>query len=323
MRASTVILFIALLMPSTVRGQAWVPPAGDGTVAIVYQNQLVRDHLLADGTRIDSGHIASNSLLLDFTYGVTDRLALNVNIPYIATVYHGSRRHPGSLVDDGRTHGAFQDFRADVRYNVTNGRMVLTPFVDLIVPSHPYEYYGHAAPGRRLAEAQIGANVGHVITRGLPGMFVQTRLAYSFTERALGRFHDRATADFEAGYFLNPRVRVFGLTATQRTFGGIQFTHDFPRDLSPDEFRHHDQLARSDLVDAGLGLQVQLTRRTNLVGSYATTVMGHSGHAAAHSVTLGISRSFGPSFSAGDLLGDARAGGGLPRCLCQKGKSGQ
>jgi hypothetical protein len=182
MAKKTALFVVAVLAPATVFAQAWVPRAGDGTVAFVYQNQLVRDHLFSDGARIDAGHIKSNGVLLDFTYGITDRLALNVNVPYTASAYHGSNPHPGSLLDDGKTHGTLQDFRANFRYNLMNKGIVLTPFVDVIVPSHRYDYFGHAAPGRRLAEAQIGTYVGHVLTSGLPGAFVPARVSYGFSQ---------------------------------------------------------------------------------------------------------------------------------------------
>lgn len=320
MVTKSALFMAAVLAPTTAFAQAWVPRAGDGTVAFVYQNQLVRDHLFSDGARIDAGHIESNSVLLDFTYGITDRFALNVNVPYIASAYHGSRPHPGSLLDDGKTHGTFQDFRADLRYNLMNKGIVLTPFVDVIVPSHRYDYFGHAVPGRRLAEAQIGTYVGHVLTRGLPGAFVQARVSYGFSQRPLARYHDRSNADGEIGYFINPRVRVFALTAAQYTFGGLEFTRLFPNDLTGDEFRHHDQIARSDLFDIGGGAQVQMTERTNLVASYARTIAGRSGHAAAHSVSIGISWSFGRSFDI-DPLRIAEQKSQLPKCLCEKGTS--
>jgi hypothetical protein len=315
-------LFIAaVLAPAMALAQAWVPEAGDGTVAFVYQNQIVRDHLLADGTRLDVGHIVTDSLLLDFTYGITNKVALNVNVPYIASAYHGQSPHPGSVLDDQKVHGTFQDFRANIRYNVTRRGLVLTPFVDVIVPSHRYEYFGHAAPGRRLAEVQIGANIGHVLTRGLPGAFVQTRLSYGFSQRPLGRYHDRTNADGELGYFINPRLRVFGVLATQYTFGGVPLVPHFDKVLTADEFHHHDQISRSDLVDVGAGAQVQLTPRIDLVGSYATTVTGRSGHALGRGISIGVSWGFGHSFNSGTRIAGMDAPARLPKCLCEKGKS--
>src|SRR5262245_16866788 len=251
MRASIASAIVTILTPVAAFAQAWGPPAGEGTVAIVYQNQLERDHLRSDGTKVDAGHIASHSLLLDFTYGISDKFTLNVNIPYIASAYYGQYPHPGSKLDDGVMHGTFQDFRFGLRYNAQNRGVVVTPFLDVIVPSHSYEHYGHAAPGRRLAEVQVGSYFGHVLTRGLPGAFVQTRLSYGFVERPLGQYHDRSNADVEVGYFINPRLRLFGLTASQYTYDGILLTPNFPRDLTPQEFLHHDQITRSNLVDVG------------------------------------------------------------------------
>ena len=66
-------------------------------------------------------------------------------------------------------------------------------------------------------------------------------------------------ADAEVAFFLNPRLRVFALTASQSTWGGIPLTRDFPNDLTTQEFLHHDQIARADLVDVGFGAQLKST----------------------------------------------------------------
>src|SRR5262249_6272006 len=97
----------------------------------------------------------------------------------------------------------------------------------------------------------------------------------------------------------------------------------FPRDLTPQQFRHHDQLTRSNLFDVGGGVQVQLTPRTSLVASYATTLVGRNGHALDRGLSLGASWSFGKSFKTLETIGADEARQGLPRCICQKGKSSQ
>jgi hypothetical protein len=313
-------MFATALCPSPLAAQAWLPGEGQGTVAVIYQNALVTDHLFSDGGRVDAGRIVSNNLLLDFGYGVTDRLAFGVSLPFIASRYEGKSPHAGSKLDDLRTHATFQDIRVNVRYLASGGKVSLTPFVDVIVPSHRYEFYGHAAPGRRLAEVQFGVFVGHVLTRGLPGAFVQGRYSYGFSQRPLHRYHDRSNADLEMGYFVNPRVRIFGLAASQYTHGGLALTRTFRDDLSPIEFLHHDQLARTNLVDVGGGVQVAITSRINLLGSYLTTVTGQSGHALNRGLSLGMSWSFGRSRGSEDLIGGGETNERLAKCLCQKSK---
>jgi hypothetical protein len=314
------LVLATTLCPSRVGAQAWLPGEGQGTVAVIYQNALVKDHLFSDGGRIDAGRIVSNNLLLDFGYGVTDRLALGVSLPFIASRYEGKSPHPASNLDDGRTHGTFQDIRVNVRYLAARGKVGLTPFVDVIIPSHRYDFYGHAAPGRRLAEVQFGVFVGHVLTRGLPGAFVQGRYSYGFSQRPLDRYHDRSNADVEVGYFINPRVRIFGLAASQYTHGGLEFTRQFPKDLTALEFVHHDQLARTNLVDFGGGVQVAITSSINLLGSYLTTGTGRSGHALNRGLSIGMSWSFGRSRGSEDLIGGGETNERLAKCLCQKSK---
>jgi hypothetical protein len=197
--------------------------------------------------------------------------------------------------------------------------VTITPFVDVIVPSHRYDYWGHAAPGRRLAELQLGTYVGHVVTRGLPGAFVQAKYSYGFSQEPLGRYHDRSNLDGEIGYFVTPRLRVFGLTATQYTHGGIVLTQNFPKDLTPAEFLHHDQLARADLVDIGAGAQFSVTRRLDIFGTCAKTTVGRNVHSLSRGISIGLSWGLGKSGPPDPLSEQTKHQ--LPKCLCQKGGS--
>jgi hypothetical protein len=320
-RVSVLTFGIVALLPGVGAAQAWVPPKGEGAVSVIYQNMLVREHVFSDGGRIDAGHIFSNNVMVDFGYGLTDRIALNVSLPYIASRYDGEKPHPNSRLDDGRIHGTFQDFRINVRYGWITGPVTVTPFVDFIVPSSRYDYYGHAAPGRRLAEVQFGAYVGYVLRRGLPGTFVQARYSYGLPQRPLGVYHDRSNTDMEFGYFIHPKLRVFALTATQYTHGGIELTRQFPNDLSQAERLHHDQISKTQLVDVGGGAQFAITPRVNLFASYATTVVGRSGHALGRGISIGASWGFGRRSSGGGSIGGDAISDGLAKCLCKKGAS--
>ena len=60
---------------TTARAQAWLPAKGEGTVSVLFTNALSKDHYLPD-ERFDFGHIDSNTVLFDVTYGISDRLAV-------------------------------------------------------------------------------------------------------------------------------------------------------------------------------------------------------------------------------------------------------
>lgn len=329
MRHPILVAAIAATCSAPVYAQSWLPKAGEGAVGMIFQDNSVKQHLTSDGKPLNAGNIDSHNVLMDVTYGLTDKIALSLAVPYVSSRYDGSKPHPNAVLDNGSYHGTMQDFRVNVRYGLVTGGIAVTPFAELIVPSHEYDYYGHAAPGRKLTELQVGMNVGHVFTRGLPNAYLQGRYGYGFTEQELGISHNRSILDAEVGYFINPRMRVFGLTATQYTYGGLPLTTQFPADLcggstsallSCENFRHHDQLARANLIDIGAGGQFSVTERLDVFASYATTVFGESVHSLNHGISIGLSWGLGKSGPKVPSLDEAEQRS-LPRCLCEKGKA--
>ena len=302
-----------------VLAQAWVPAQGEGAVSVLYQDLFVKDHFLAGGGRVDRGHIRSNNLLLDVTYGITDDLTVALAVPFVRTRYSGGAPHPTEQ-DNGEPHSGFQDLRFGARYKLFDGPVTITPFVGTTVPSHGYEYFAHAAYGTRVRELEVGSYVARMVGARLPGVFVQARYSYAFAQRIAGIDHDRSSLDLEVGYFVRPALRVFVLGTGQKTHGGID-TPDagwraMPANLAP----HHDRVARLEMLDLGGGAQFSVTRSIDVFGSFVTTLAGRNSHALARGLTIGASWGFGRKPSIGSLGGDA-AGEPLtvlPRCLCQK-----
>ncbi len=168
-------LFVAVaVMPREAQAQAWVPAQGEISFATVYQSQNVKKHLAAT-TPMSAGTIDTSSVMADFTYGLTDKLAVDVALPYVMSKYEGPCPHPGTNIDDGTYRGTFADVRFAVRYNITRNHGVITPYVGSAMPSHDYAYYGHAAPGQRLRELQLGVFAAKLFEAGVPGMFISGR----------------------------------------------------------------------------------------------------------------------------------------------------
>src|SRR5262245_62050940 len=190
-----IVATILLGCPSSAQSQAWTPARGDGTVSVQVQDAFVKYHELPT-IRLDRGHIRSQTVMIDFTYGINDRVAVSASLPYVASKYHGSRPHASAL-DDGSYHATFQDFQFDIRYNLTRRRLVVTPFASAIIPSHAYEYFAHSAPGRDLRELQVGTYWAKLLDPVLPGLFLQGRYSYGFTQRILGIFHDRSNLELQ------------------------------------------------------------------------------------------------------------------------------
>jgi hypothetical protein len=304
----------------SAHAQAWVPSRGEGSVSVLFQDMTARFHRLPV-EELDRGEIRSDALVFDVTYGLTDRVAIDISLPVISAKYTGAFPHqPDLALDDGQRHAAFQDFRFALRYNVRAGRFAVTPFLGSIVPSHNYAYFAHSAVGRRLNEVQVGAYVARLLDPLLPGAFVQGRYSYGFTERVLDIAHDRSNADLEVGYFLTEKARVFGLASGQYTHGGLDMTPESRSVLPTELWTHHDQIDRQHYLNLGGGGSVSLSDSTDLFASVLTNVAGRNGHSLSRSINLGVTWTFSRRRdnprTASRSDGESRS---LIRCLCEKG----
>ena len=331
-RTALMAILVPMVMAvcaSPAWAQAYLPPKGEGSVSVMFQDTGVTYHFLPT-TPVDRGHIRGESLFVDVTYGLTDKVAVSIGLPWIASKYTGLTPHPlvdssgpipvfygANSLDDGTYHGTLQDFRFDVRYNVTTRGLALTPFVGSIVPSHNYTYFAHAAPGRDLHELQVGVSAAKLLDALAPGLFVQSRYAYGFTEKALDISHNRSTMDLEVGYFLTPKLRLLGLGAAQLTHGGVDLSLNSRVDLGPLLWSHHDQIDRVNYLNLGGGVAYTLTEKIDVFGSLIHTVAQRNGQALDHGLSLGLSWSFSTARAQDRAI--ASAGSSLVRCLCEKG----
>ena len=300
---------IVLASAAAAYAQAFVPAKGEASLTFFAEDVLVTKHMGLSGW-IDSGRVNGRNLGFDFAVGLGHKLAASVSLPYAASKYTGAKPHllgPGEAallpdyqnLDDGRYHGFAQDFRFDVRYNVTSRGIVLTPFVTAVIPSHDYPFLGHASPGRGFRELQVGTYAAKVFRpwRAMPTSFVQVRYYVGFEEKILDYRRFRNVLGFEGGYFLTTRLRVFGMGGAQVTHGGVDVIIN-PRADNPAPsllYIHHDQIGRENSVHLGGGAGFTLSKRIELFGSAVRTVSGINGHALAHLITVGASYSF--SFS--------------------------
>jgi hypothetical protein len=230
--AALCVSVVLAVSASPASAQAYVPEQGEGSVSLLYVDTFVKTHYLTT-TPYDMGQIRSHTLLVDMTYGLTDKVAISIGIPWVASKYMGtgvvdipnhivSIPHPQPLfnvvnpLDDGAYHSTLQDFRFNVRYNMVKGRgLAITPFVGSINPSHEYQTFAHAAPGRDLNELRVGVSAAKMLDELVPGLFVQGSYTYGITQQVLDIAHNRSIVDLEAGYFVTPKLRLIGLGAVK------------------------------------------------------------------------------------------------------------
>jgi len=318
-------LVLAVLgAPATpVFAQAWTPARGEGTVAVQFQDAFVKYHQLPT-VRLDRGHIRGETMLVDFTYGITDKAAVSIALPYVASKYDGPYPHQ-ALEATPAYHSTFQDFRFDFRYNISREGFVLTPFVGTILPSHGYTYFAHSAVGRHVRELQAGVNFARLLDPVLPGLFVQGRYAYGFAERILDISHNRSILDLEVGHFTSPELRVFALGTGQLTHGGIDLFGDSRTRYGELLFSHHDQVGRENALNLGAGAAYDLSPSVGIYGSVMRTFAGRNTHALEYALTMGMTWTImnGDASARASRVGPPRRsqahGRALAKCICQKG----
>jgi hypothetical protein len=305
-RALLVLLpgILAAWSAAPARAQAWLPPKGEASFSLGYGNVFVNKHYLGtsagpgDNVESDFGHIRSQSVEIGLGYGLTDRLAASVAIPYILTKYYGT---PGQnffphtiSVDDGQYHGIFQDFKINLSYQALQGRVAVAPFVSAVIPSHSYTYFAHSAAGKGLREYLVGTSFGARLDQLLAGSYVELTYSYAFVERVLGVHHDRSNGFLEVGYYVTPSLSLRGIGTAVYTHGGLVLRE---ADVlpPPEVFLHHDQIDHESGISLGGGVSYVLTGSTELYVAYLTQVQGRGGHKIKDSLSFGMSYSFSPA----------------------------
>ena len=250
---------------------------------------------------MDAGHIDTFVAVADVTYGLTDRIAVDVAVPFVTSRYTGTKPHPTAL-DDGKYHSTFADLRFALRYNIMRGGAVITPYIGTSMPSHNYEFFAHAAPGEQLRELQVGAFAAKLFDRGIPGTFISGRFAYGFAEKVLDISHNRSMADLEVGYFFTPSFRAFAMSSGQYTHGGIDIPVSGLPALPPQLRGVHDQIDRAHNFKLGAGGAFSINDSMDVFASFVRTVTGRNEHALDRAITVGTSWSFRRKSNAPDVI---------------------
>jgi len=249
--SAALALFLAS-SPRPLAAQAFTPPQGLGAVTLSWQYVDNTGHRLSDGFFVERGQSVTTSADLELEYGVTDRLAATVAVPYVFARYTGAMPPPSNLPLDACAcwHSSFQDFALAARYRLGRATWAVTPLVRVVLPSHGYGYRGEAVVGRRLREAQVGVSAGLRLAGPLSKASIHSTYVYSLVEKPLEEIGlDHSNAFFEAGYAVTRRLYVRADATWQRTHGGVRAgsTTGQPFPL-PGELNTLERIAQRDRI---------------------------------------------------------------------------
>jgi hypothetical protein len=305
-------LGVSLWTVAAAHAQAWLPPKGEATFTLGLARSFADQHTDDDGNNLTLptgdgwGSMTWNDVDPVLGYGITDRLAVRVSLPFVIAKYEGGAPHPPlpghQNLDDGSWHSAFGDFSAQVRFKATQGSLVVTPLLAFGVPSHSYEYYAHATAGLHLSAGQVGVILGRLLDPWLDNAYVQARYTFTMPATVLGIRHDSSNVTFDVGYFVTSALTLNVFGEWQKTHGGWRFI-DVPPPNPPTDpnFLYHDQLLRADHFQLGGSASYAVTRSIEL---------GLSGYATLHSArdmnVAGIALSMTYGFSPAQVIKRSR-----------------
>jgi hypothetical protein len=307
MRATRILSLLLAVSVSSL-AQAWLSPKGDGVVTVLYQYDIERLHSFSDGRTKDRGHVYLDGLIANTDFSLTDRLAVSVSLPFIASKYVGPFPHllvrgdPSTAValDNGDYHDGFQDFRFNVRYALSQRDLKITPFFQATIPSHDYPSFGHAASGFNESEYRMGVSVGRRLNPILPKAFVQGQYAFGMSPVVAANIAPkRSYAELQLGYLLSRRISLQGSSVLTLSHNGIDFDYNlFPGNLTVEQYLNHDRIARGSMLDASGSIAYQANRSTNFFLSVGHSFYGTNGHLRYVVTTVGFTKAFGTKLSA-------------------------
>jgi hypothetical protein len=295
------LVFSVFAVPCWIYAQAWLNPRDQGTVSVLYQYGFDRYHVMSGGEEVDRGHTSLQALMLDVDYSLTDRLAVRMAVPFILGKYNGGEPHlrvrgqPGTVVaiDDGRYHGGLQDFRFDIRYNVSRQKLMVTPFFQAGVPSNDYATLGHGAVGTNQREYRMGVNLGRQMNPWLPKAFLQGRYAFGMVQQIANVAPKRSYAELQLGYVVTRRLSLQASMVWAHSHNGIDFVNSvFPANLTDAQYQNHDRISRVNLLDVGGSASFGVTRKTSLFVGWGRSITGANTHLRGIVLTAGVTRSF-------------------------------
>jgi hypothetical protein len=272
---------------AVVSGQAWVPPAGVGSVNFLSQYTDHTGHLLADGSKLGGYDSVSSAGYLEVDYAFTNRLSISAGLAYVGAKYLGPEPSYGGELDDCHCWNSdWQDAGLTVRYNLFNGSFALTPSIAYGAPTANYPYYGEATIGRRLDELRLAVDAGMRLDTISPKLSLSGRYSFAFVEKAAHIGTNRSDLLMSIGYQFTSRLSASTDFYLQRTHGGLKST-EFVTD---EQWAQYDRLIKDDSFHIGATLAYSF-ERWDLYASYIQFVDGTDTH-VGHAISVGISWPF-------------------------------
>ena len=258
LRLLPVALLAFLLVPASAAGQAFTPRQGVGAVTLAWQWIDNTGHIPSTGVPNSLGQSVTTSVLAEADYGVTDRWAATVAVPFVFARYRGPNEPLSGEYRDTCFcwQQSLQDFSLASRYNFGSDFWALTPQVRVIMPSHNYPYKGEAVVGPNLKQLLLSINGAW---RFSPKAAIQAGYTFALVEKATEDMRANRSHVFASfGYQLTHSLYVHGGALYQQTHDGFTLSEVFSAAPDSVERQQGDRLLKMRYLHLTGGLSYEL-----------------------------------------------------------------
>ncbi|HET9189053.1 MAG: hypothetical protein ACM3KT_00415 [Deltaproteobacteria bacterium] len=319
--ASALILSLAgatLAIPASAQVQPAAPssgnagdsPAGHGSVSVAFFDTAIDGFWLRSNLKLPVGAVHMLGTGLDASYNVSDNWtvyggvryfagrantpAMFINCPSTTAAPECANyppqtpQHPGApFLDDGKYHGAWQDWNLGVAYHANIGSYYITPSATATIPTHDYPTYGNGVVGQDLHQLLLDITLAHQFD--FTNFYYKLGYGYAFSQHVLGVDAGYQRFDGELGWFVNEKFSVRGFVTGRAGFGARA-------GLGPpsfDEFWFERQrLTQHDYHAYGLGFDYGIGDRYTASANIQREFWGDSVYDFKYALEARLTRSF-------------------------------
>ena len=283
MRARVAVLLAGLVLcfpvHSRCAAQAWPPPRGELSASTTFQRVVASGHFMDDGSKLAGYRTRATNLLLNLSYGITDRLAVSMDLPFVNVKYLGPEEPfnlPDNTLDDGAYHGTLSDIKVAISGQAFDYPLAVTPFFAASIPSHAYPTLGEAAAGRGLQEYEVGVYGGRVLDPFLSSAFVQGVFSYTFVRQNIDIPLNYSNVELSAGYVVAQTLQVSVFWRRQFAHGGLTFDSLFV--APPSVFRNFDRVVAQSFQHVGVAATYPVSESMSAHANFVKFVSGVDAH---------------------------------------------
>ena len=286
-----------------------VPGRGQGSMSVTLQHITIKERELGI-LREEFGEITLRSAYFEIDYGLTDRLALNVILPYKSNRYVGDQPHDPRLLDndhgeafldDGQYHSNWGDYGVNLRWLWRTNPVAITPFIGYYAPSTNYPLFTETQAGKQQWQVDLGVNAaGRLIPR--KNFFWQAGYAYSYMQEtrpsdAPARRVNHSRLTLELSWAATPTLTSYLTLSHLKPHNALAFPDEFTGIPYNDQFYYHDQLLGWEYTTWAVGLNYSASERYRFSMSYGKTLDITFGHIYEPALSFTLSRSFSTRFA--------------------------